>query len=133
MGITEVIRCTMDGSDENKQASTSIAAQGTYPVVLQGGRHTMFSYCDLIQNENLGDTQTSIVQAVPLYTSKPSAVCSKTISKLQCKPINKKKFESITIRLCDESGQLIPFISVGRTNFTLAFRRRKSIALHSRF
>ena len=80
----------MDGSDGNKQASTRIAAQGTYPVDLQGGRHTMFLYCDLIQNEILGDTQTSLLRAIPLDTSTRSAICSKTFYKLQWKPINKK-------------------------------------------
>ena len=97
--ITEVIRCTMDGSDGNKQALTRIAAQGTYPVDLQGGRHTMFLYCDLIQNEILGDAQTSLLRAIPLDTSTRSAICSKTFYKLQWKPINEKNFESITITL----------------------------------
>ena len=133
LGITEVIRCTMDGSDGNKQASTRIAAQGTYPVDLQGGRHTMFLYCDLIQNEILGGAQTSLLRAIPLDTSTRSAICSKTFYKLQWKPINKKNFESITITLCDEGGQLMPFVSVGRTNLAVAFRRRKSFAQHSGF
>ena len=77
LGITEVIRCTMDGGDGNKQASTRMAAQGTYPVDLQGGRHTMVLYCDWIQNEILGDAQRSLLRAVPLDTSARSAVSSK--------------------------------------------------------
>ena len=44
-----------------------------------------------------------------------------------------ENFESIAITLCDESGQLMPFVSVGRTNLTLAFPRRKSFAQHSGF
>ena len=133
LGITEVIRCTMDDSDGNKRASTRIAAQGTYLVDLQSGRHTMFLYCDLIQNKILGDAQTSLLRAIPLDTSTRSAICSKTFYKVQWKPRNKKKFELITITLCDENGQLMPFVSLGRTSLTQAFRRRKSFAQHSGF
>ena len=67
----------MDGGDENKQAPTRIAAQGTYPVDLQGGRHTMFLYYGLIQNEILWDAQTSILRAIPLDTWTRSAVSSR--------------------------------------------------------
>ena len=39
---------------------------GNYPVDLTAGWHTMFVYCDLVQNEILGDTQTALLRAVPL-------------------------------------------------------------------
>ena len=44
---------------------------------------------------------------------------------MQWKRLNKSNFQSITISLCDESGQLMPFVSIGRTIITLSFRRRK--------
>ena len=37
---------------------------GNYPVDLTAGCHTMFVYCDLVQNEILGDTQTALLRAV---------------------------------------------------------------------
>ena len=101
LGITKVLRCRMDGSDENQQASTRITSQGTYPKDLQGGRHTLFLYGDLIQTETLGDAQTSLLRAIPLDTSTRAAVCSKTFYKMQWKPTSKKNFESLTITLCD--------------------------------
>ena len=121
LGITDTIYCTVE-----TQKQKGYAVRGTYPIDLQGGRHTMFLYCDLIQNEILGDAQTSLLRAIPLETNSAAAITSKTFNKLQWKRINKTNFQSITMSLCDERGHLMPFVSVGRTNLTLAFRRRNS-------
>ena len=43
---------------------------GNYPVDLTAGCHTMFVYCDLVQNEIHGDTQTALLRAVPLGDNK---------------------------------------------------------------
>ena len=121
LGITDTICCTIQS-----QLEKGYAVQGTYPVDLQGGRHTRFLYCDLIQNEILGDAQTALLRAIPLNQrdAVSNATCYRNFHKLQWKKLTRSNFQSITIRLCDESGQLMPFVSIGRTNLTLAFRRR---------
>ena len=122
LGVTDAICGTVES-----QRQKGFASLGTFPVDLQGGRHTMFIYCDLVQNEILGDSQAALLRVIPLQQNVAStgATCYRTFDKMQWKRLNKSNFQSITISLCDESGQLMPFVSIGRTNITLSFRRRK--------
>lgn len=116
LGIRDTICCTLGNNR---------AVEGTYPVDIQGGRHTIFLYCDLIQNEILGDVQTALLRVIPLHQTDSAATCYRSFNKLQWKRLSKTNFQSVTISLCDESGQPMPFVSIGRTNLTLAFRQRK--------
>ena len=43
----------------------------SYPLDIKGGCHTMFVYCDLIQNEVLGDNLTSLLRSVALQNESP--------------------------------------------------------------
>ena len=122
LGVTDANCGTVES-----QRQKGFAALGTFPVNLQGGRNTMFIYCDLVQNEIFGDSQPVLLRVIPLQQNVAStgATCYRTFDKMQWKRLNRSNFQSITISLCDESGQLMPFVSIGRTNSTLSFRRRK--------
>ena len=87
----------------------------------------MFIYCDLVQSEFLGDSHPALLRVIPLQQNLAStgATCYRTFDTMQWKRLNKSNFQSITISFCNESGQLMPFVSIGRTNMTLSFRRRK--------
>ena len=50
LGVTDAICRT------ESQRQKGFASLSTFPVDLRGGRHTMFIYCDLVQNEILGDS-----------------------------------------------------------------------------
>ena len=91
---------------------------GNYPVDLTAGCHTMFVYCDLVQNEILGDTQTALLRAVPLGDNKRQ----RTFTRIQWRRVT---IHSLTIALRNEAGGLIPFLSRGRTKLTLQFRQNK--------
>ena len=94
---------------------------GNYPFDLKAGCHTMILYCDLAQNEILGDTQTALLRAVPLGENKRQ----RTFSRIQWRRVIKSSIHSLTIALRNEAGGLIPFLSRGRTNLTLQFRQTK--------
>lgn len=112
-------------------------SMGKYPVDMNAGRHSLFIYCDLVQNEYLGDTQSPLLRAIPLPTttsnhntttaSSPIESLSNNnyavFSKLQWKHVVKPTFNSISVSLRDEIGTLMPFMGVGRTNLTLLFKR----------
>jgi hypothetical protein len=87
----------------------------------------MYVYCDLLGNEILGDTNTQLLSVVPMsslvQTTSPTSYFS--FSNLQFKPLAKKYFHDVQIRLCDESGDIIPFLGTGRTNLTLLFKLSK--------
>ena len=99
---------------------------GLWPVVLNAGSHTTFLYCDLVQNETLGDTQTALLRSIPLKgIALAQTMCEvnhKSFTNLQWKRIIKPQFQSICLTLANEMGQKMPFLSCGRTNITLAFR-----------
>ena len=90
----------------------------------------MFLYCDLVQNEILGDTQTALLRSIPLerfsWTDhrERKEVNHRSFSNLQWKRIYKSQFQSITLTLANEMGKRMPFLSCGRTSITLALRTK---------
>ena len=92
---------------------------GNFAVDLTAGCHTMFIYCDLVQNEILGDTQTALLRAVPPGDNKSQ----RAFTGIQWRRVIKSSFHSFTIALRNEAGGLIPFLSRRRTNLTLQFRQ----------
>ena len=82
--------------------------------------HCLF-FCDLVQNEVFGDTQTALLKAVPLGDNKRQ----RTLTRIQWRRVIKSSIHSLTIALRNEAGGLIPFLSRGRTNLTLQFRQTK--------
>lgn len=119
--------------DDDDTGDTAAAAQ-SMPIDLYGGTHTLFVYCDLIQNEILGDNHTALLRAMPLcssnnersktsHPSPPPATQYQTFAKLQWKRVVKSSFQQISISLRDETGQLMPFLALGRTSLTLQFRK----------
>ena len=80
-----------------------------------------YVYCDLVQNEILGDTQTALLRTVPLGDNKRQ----RTFTRIQWRRVIKSSIHSLTIALRNEAGGLIPFLSRARTNLTLQFRQTK--------
>ena len=103
----------------------------------------MFVFCDLIQSEVLGDSLTSLLRTIVLdgfggcvhsgstnsTSHSASVVQYRAFSKLQWKNVVKSSIQSIAISLMDETGNLMPFLSIGRTCLTLKFRFLQSPVL----
>ena len=116
-----------EAPDQLVSGTANVVKQiGQWPVDLNAGSHTMFLYCDLVQNEMLGDTQTALLRSIPLKSMTLAhtmgEVNHKSFTNLQWKRIVKPQFQSISLTLANEMGQKMPFLSCGRTNITLAFR-----------
>ena len=71
LGMTTIIDCSSkssvkerSGGGANGQSSSTyqIKSAGCYPTDLNAGCHTMLIYCDLVQNEILGDCQTALLK-----------------------------------------------------------------------
>lgn len=100
--------------------------QSDFPVDVYGGRHSMYVYCDLLGNEILGDKNTQLLRVVPISSMEGTMSSATTyfpITNLQFKTIEKKYFNNVQIKLCDETGSVIPFLGIGRTNITLLFKK----------
>ena len=96
---------------------------GDYPVDLTAGCHTMFVYCDLVQNEIFADTKTALLPAVPPGDNKRQ----RTFTRNQWRRVIKSSVHSLTIALRNEAGGAMPFLSQGRTNLTSHFINTKQI------
>ena len=128
-GMKTLIDCSEIGKT-NKQANNSVLSKtsGQFPIDLTGGCNTIFVYCNLVQNEILGDSRTALLRAIPL-TKRPATgnnhqqqnYC--TFGNLQWRRVVKSCIESFSVSLRYETGHLVPFLSHGRTNLTLHFRQ----------
>ena len=122
------VNCQDD--QQNQRDIAVVKNSGQWPVDLKAGSHTMFLYCDLVQNEILGDTQTALLRSIPLESlswtdhRERKEVNHRSFSNLQWKRIYKSEFQSITLTLANEMGQRMPFLSCGRTSITLALRTK---------
>ena len=112
--------------DAESASNTIVKHVGKWPVDLNAGSHTMFLYCDLVQNQTLGDKQTALLRSIPVKSLVLAQTLGemnhKSFTNLQWKCVIKSQFQSINVTLVNEMGQKIPFLSCGRTNVTLAFR-----------
>ena len=127
LGMKTLIDCSENdkSTKEGKNRQVISKKVGKFPTDLS---ETIFLYCDLVQNETLGDSRTALLRAIPLtersITGKHQQQNYGTFNNLQWRRIVKSSIESISVSLRNETGQLFPFLSRGRTNLTLNFRQR---------
>ena len=130
LGMKTLIYC----SENDKATKESNIRQfisknvGKFATDLNGGCNTIFLYCDLVQNEILGDSRTALLRVIPLTerstTAKHQQQNYQTFNNPQWRRIVKSSIESFSVSLRNETGQMVPFLSRGRTNLTLHFRQR---------
>ena len=90
---------------QNQRDIAVVNNSGQWPVDLKAESHTMFLYCDLVQNEILGDTQTAFFRSIPLESlsctdqRESKEVNHRSFSNLQWERIYKSQFQSITLTL----------------------------------
>ena len=93
--------------------------------------HSLMKYTDLIEYNILGDAKAPLLRCF-LYIWKLKAghlittgqyMNCQTFSNLLFRPLLKNSFHSILIDLRDESGDKIPFVSVGISRLVLMFKK----------
>ena len=56
-----------EGIVDSESASNTIDKHvGKWPVDLNAGSHAVFLYCDLVQNQTLGDKETTLLRSIPV-------------------------------------------------------------------
>ena len=112
--------------DSESASNTIVKHVGKWPVDLNAGSHTMFLYCDLVQNQTLSDKPTALLRSIPYKSLSLAQTLGemnyKSSTNLQWKRVIKPLFQSINVTLANEMGQKKSFLSCGRTYVTLAFR-----------
>ena len=92
-------------------------------------------YSDLVEYSIAGDTKAPLLRCFPFISKlKGGEILTtgqymnyQTFSNLQFRHLLKNSFHSIHIDLRDTSGEKIPFLSVGITQFVLVFRKVSNI------
>lgn len=106
-------------------------SQTLFPVDMMAGRHCMYAYVDIIENGIIGDVKTPLLRTIPIISKmrkNEGVYCSQTgnyrsFNMLQFRKILKHNFHSVAVRLCDTTGNPMPFTGVGQTILSLNFRK----------
>ena len=84
----------------------------------------IFTYCDIIEAEHVGDVKAPLLRVVPFVVSKRNEMISYSFNLLQYKKVVVKEVNTICLELVGEKGTYIPFLDgSGRVAATLHFRK----------
>lgn len=106
--------------DKNIFTSFSVADRD---VILFPSNY-IFTYCDIIEAEHVGDVKAPLLRVVPFVVSKRNEMISYSFNLLQYKKVVVKEISTICLELVGEKGTYIPFLDgSGRVAATLHFRK----------
>ena len=101
-----------------------------FPFDISGNTHLIFVYINIIEYQPVGDSKAPLLRLIPLQRTMKNNELEDTKSldyrsfdNLQFKKLLSTNVGAIQIELRNESGDLVPFISLGKTALTLRFRR----------
>ena len=89
---------------------------------IRSGRHSMYIYCDLVESQYVGDKKAPLLRELPLIGSEGEAIVQ-TFALPFYIPLRLSQFDTIHIRIADESGDPIIF---EKGNFTATLHLRPS-------
>jgi hypothetical protein len=91
---------------------------------VQSGIHSLYIYCDVLENIAVGDTQAPLLRIVNA-SGEYGDVINKNFDPPRYIPVQKKRFDSIIIDIRSDTGEKVPFES-GHSLCVLHFRRALS-------
>ena len=102
--------------------------------------HQIFVYVDFIDQQFVGNTRAPLLNTFPLFIpqqtppkeadDKPGgnfghgASCFRAFPNLTFKNVSKSTLIDLLVELRTDTGDLVPFVGIGRTNLTLMFRKK---------
>lgn len=99
----------------------SKTTKGLREVDLEHGFHDLYIYCDIIQQQYVGDTLVPLLRIIPVE-GKDGERISKSFVRPQYVPVSRKQFETIEVNIKRDTGESVPF-EFGRVLLTLHFRQ----------
>lgn len=97
---------------------------GEREVDLEGGRRSIFVYTDIVLPQVVGNTLAPLLRVLPINQHTPLGThVYHSFNNLYYFPLSKNFINSVEIRLCDITGDYVPFRS-GRVVSTLHFRQK---------
>lgn len=86
--------------------------------------YNMYVYCDLVQDERVGDTLAPLLRIVPIR-GRHGKFITHTCEDVQYKPLRGGLLDNVEIDIRDDQGNVIPF-APGKLVVVLHLRRRRS-------
>ena len=108
-GGKEVIVDTKDGLTQESPYMTDLSTITS-----------IYTYCDIIQPQIVGDTSAQLLRSIPIE-GKYGDIITKTFTKIQYVPVQRKSFGDVKIILRNDTGDPVPF-ERGKLIATLHFR-----------
>jgi hypothetical protein len=87
---------------------------------------SIFTYCDIIQPQIVGDTSAQLFRSIPVE-GKYGDIITKTFTNIQYVPVQTKSFGDVKILLRNDTGDPVPF-ERGKVITTLHFRQHTYFA-----
>jgi hypothetical protein len=113
------------GTDQLPLTNTTgdriLTTRGSSVSDMEGGIHSMFVYCNILEHIVVGDTQAPLLCVVDTKGIHGETI-TKSFKHLKYVPLQIKQFDSIELNISDAFGVLIPFES-GSLTTTLHFRK----------
>jgi hypothetical protein len=91
-----------------------------YPIDMRGGIDALYVYCDLIENQIVGNVREPLLRILPVQGLYGEIIDQDFVAKHYI-PILKKEFSTIHISIKSDRNELIPF-SFGKVIVKLHFR-----------
>lgn len=116
-----------DPNSENPRYFTEPESVAKYPCDLMSGFYALFVYCDLVENQIIGNVRAPLLRIVPTDGSFGDFV-TVTFPTPHYVNILKKQFSTVEINIKDDKGDYVPF-DFGKCILKLHFRKKRPIPL----
>ena len=87
---------------------------------------TMYIYSDAVKYQIIGETQAPLLATLP-FQGNPNEQCFWSFNPPYYISVTQKALSSMEIRICTDTGDLVPIETSGRVVVLLHFRRQGSI------
>ena len=114
------------GFKETSRISPNGITYSPFHAMPDGGFSFMYVYCNLIEQQIVGDTNAPCLRTINVATVPDGNNVSNDFSKIFYMPITKRYINSIEFSIADDSGRLVDF-DHGKLIIVLHFRRRKNL------
>ena len=102
-------------------------AKPEYGVDVNHGVHSLYVYCDLVEDQIVGDSTVKVIRTIPLK-HKPGVVAPLAThfhtDNPHYVPVSKRNTQTVEIHIRDDTGHDIPFIA-GKVIVKLHFRLKR--------
>ena len=126
--LAEIMGMDMETKFDSVRLFSGESIAASYrPCDIEGGLHTLYVYCDVLECIPVGDTMAPLLRIVEAYGSNGEETQKMThiqYDQPRYFPVQKKAFDSIELDIRDDAGESIPF-DTGQLIVTLNFRRAK--------